>query len=223
MRTKTLLLAAAISAAGLASSMAQIFSANVVGYYNIATPTNGLYLIANQLDLDGTGANNTLQTTIGTNVPANTHVYAHNNVNYVNANFLGGNWVGSTATVNSKLQPGGGVFFERITGGPTSITLVGNVLQGTLVNTPFVGRSITSSKVPQAGAVDSVLGLSLPNVGTPQGINQFRNWVGGASYNNKPFAGGIWLGGAPSISIGEAFWLNAAAGATWTRNFTVGP
>ena len=56
MRTKVLLCAAAL-AASLASSMAQnVYSLNVVGYYNVTIPQNGLYMIANQLNT----TNNTL-------------------------------------------------------------------------------------------------------------------------------------------------------------------
>ena len=46
MRTKTLLLTAALSAAGIATSMAQVYSANAVGYVNKLIPT-GFSMIAN--------------------------------------------------------------------------------------------------------------------------------------------------------------------------------
>ena len=69
MRTKTILTAAALLAAGALTSMAQsnVFSLNVVGYYNLSL-TNGFQLVANQLDLDGTGVNNTLQSVFGTSL-----------------------------------------------------------------------------------------------------------------------------------------------------------
>ena len=46
MRTKTLLLTAALSAAGIASSMAQVYSVNAVGYVNTPLVT-GFNLISN--------------------------------------------------------------------------------------------------------------------------------------------------------------------------------
>ena len=53
MRTKTLLIATAALAASLASSMAQVYSQNVVGYVNTIVPANsvgnGFALIANPL------------------------------------------------------------------------------------------------------------------------------------------------------------------------------
>ena len=53
MRTKTTLVAAAILAAGIASSMAQanVYSLNVVGYVNVTVQGGGAYnLIANPLN-----------------------------------------------------------------------------------------------------------------------------------------------------------------------------
>src|SRR5687767_13420891 len=66
MRTKTLLLTAALSAAGLASSMAQVYSVNAVGYVNQSVPGSGtpgvsrLAILAVPLN----GTNNELNTTM---------------------------------------------------------------------------------------------------------------------------------------------------------------
>src|ERR1043166_2369568 len=109
MRTKTLFLAAALSAAGLATSLAQssnVYSLNVVGYINLQL-TNGFNLIANQLDLDGTGTNNTLNTSIGTNVPNLTRVYTYQpaSINYQFATLVSGVWQGANLpAVNAGLQ-----------------------------------------------------------------------------------------------------------------------
>ncbi|HWN94592.1 MAG TPA: hypothetical protein VNT99_06150, partial [Methylomirabilota bacterium] len=60
MRTKTLLLSAAVLAAGLAASTAQsVYSVNAVGYVNIVV-TNGYNLITNPLN----GTNNNINTII---------------------------------------------------------------------------------------------------------------------------------------------------------------
>src|ERR1700691_3524535 len=58
MRTKTLLLTAALVAAGVASSMAQsnVYSLNIVGYVNIPVTKGNLYLLENPFDT-GTGNN----------------------------------------------------------------------------------------------------------------------------------------------------------------------
>ena len=50
MRTKTLFLTAALSAVGMATSMAQtVYSVNIVGYINLPV-VHGLSLVANQLN-----------------------------------------------------------------------------------------------------------------------------------------------------------------------------
>src|SRR5689334_14692664 len=61
MRTKTLLLTAALSAAGLLPSMAQVFSVNAVGYVNQSVPANGLAILA--VPLNG-NPNNSLNNTL---------------------------------------------------------------------------------------------------------------------------------------------------------------
>src|SRR6266446_1325324 len=63
MRTKTLLAAAAMLAAGLASSMAQsnVYSLNVVGYVNKVMPSGGKYImISNPLNTTSNTINSLL-------------------------------------------------------------------------------------------------------------------------------------------------------------------
>jgi hypothetical protein len=237
MRTKTLLLAAALSAAGLATSLAQsnVYSLNVVGYINIPTTNAGFYLLANQLDFDGTGVNNTIETSFGTGqggttYPNGTRLFAFNKLTglWVQDLFNAGAWVvgGGKDFVNANgVQPGQGVFYQKVAGGPDQITFVGNVLQGALVNTPYVGLNVTSSKVPQSGGVISVLGLSMPSdaIVPLQNVTRHKSWVnaGGGDYLQSVYANGAWPSGEPNIFVGEAFFLRAHTNSTWTRNFTV--
>ena len=55
-------------------AQSNVYSLNVVGYINVSY-TNRFQMVANQLDLDGTGTNNTVQTVFSTNVPGLTTVY----------------------------------------------------------------------------------------------------------------------------------------------------
>ena len=73
MRTKTLLLAAAALASGLISSQAQtVYSQNIVGYANVATPQGGSYYqIAVPFQI---GASNGENEVFGTNLPSGTTV-----------------------------------------------------------------------------------------------------------------------------------------------------
>jgi hypothetical protein len=228
MRTKTLLLAAALSAAGFATSLAQsnVYSLNVVGYINVPTPTNGFYFIANQLHNNSTGTGNTIESVLGTNHPNGTRVFAYTPAGVPPATYQSlmnnGVWL-SPANVNlNGLQAGQGVVYQKVTGGPDTITMVGEVLQGALNNTVVAGIGIKSSMVPQAGLLTTDLGLQLANVGvTSQDTYQAYNWVGGSGpFTGRKFINGNWIV-QPNISVGESFWLSAAAGATWLRNFTV--
>jgi hypothetical protein len=224
MRTKALLLTAAVFAAGIATTLAQVYSLNVVGYYQVPM-TNGFQMFAVQLDKDGTGTNNTLQSVFGTNgIPNNTRVYAFDGATYAFATYstVISNWGGSVTAVNAALSLGRGVFVQ-VPGAatPFTITVVGQVPQGALttpVNTN--GYAIVSSQVPQAGLVQTALGL------TPANSDRVYQFIAGSqaygtarTYNSAiPAWGG---GGEPNISVGEAFWLQGHAATTWTRNFTV--
>src|ERR1041385_5044775 len=59
MRTKTLLLAAALTAAGLATSLAQsnVYSLNVVGYVNVNVAGNKFNMMSAPLNFTGAGGN----------------------------------------------------------------------------------------------------------------------------------------------------------------------
>jgi len=57
---KTLLIAVAALAASVISSQAQVYSQNIVGYYNVTVPTNGFALVGQQMNLDGTNGISTI-------------------------------------------------------------------------------------------------------------------------------------------------------------------
>jgi hypothetical protein len=225
MRTKKLILTAALVAAGALSSMAQsnVYSLNVVGYVNL-TLTNGFQMIGNQLDFDGTGTNNTLATVFGTSLPTLSKVYAYNpstaSFALATYNAAGNIWIGNSAAANAALQPGGGVFLQ-IPAAATApvVTTVGTVLQGAL-STPYsAGFNVISSQVPVAGGAGS-LGLT-NNISTLDSVYQFV--PGTQAYGSKhTYAGaGNWIGGEPQIGVGESFWYNAKNAGSWTVTFNV--
>src|SRR5688500_8683499 len=156
MRTKTLLLTAALSVAGIASSMAQaVYSVNAVGYVNVDL-VPGFNLISNPLD-NKTG--NTVQNLFGTGIqgtiPNTTTVYT-----FVNGGFrisqydeLDGVFGGEAA--NDVVAPGNGVFVRNPSNASIRVTFVGEVKQGPLSHPIPVGFSIQASEVPQAGVVSS--------------------------------------------------------------------
>src|SRR6266853_2824813 len=104
MRTKTLLLTAALSAAGALTSMAQVYSVNIVGYVNLPIPV-GFSMIANQLN---NSANNQLATLIPT-PPNASFFYKFNGAGYTVDDYTDGAWEGDTSGTMT-MNPGEGLW-----------------------------------------------------------------------------------------------------------------
>lgn len=248
MRTKALLAAAVIAAFGALSTMAQnVYSLNVVGYINLPL-CEGYNLVANQLDLDGTGTNNTIATVFGSNLPVGTSVSVYYNGS------LGWGFYGETYSVFGRspgpyttnwngggvtpVNPGQGVWVNVPTGaflGATqNVTTVGQVLQGSLTNSylnPSVGGySLLGNIVPISGGLVSVLNYQ-PNVGDaislyvagypPPGFVGNTYSVSGRPPG--PYTTNWNSGTEPVLSVGQGFWLQATLQTpnTWSTNFTV--
>jgi hypothetical protein len=219
MRTKTLLIAAAALAVGLASTQAQtVYSANIVGYANI--PLNaGFTLFANQFDLDGTGTNNTVQSIFGTNLPSGSVVYAFQNGAFATpaAGYTTkGGWSGGTNAANAGLSIGSAVFVKV----PSSntVTLVGTVFTGTNVVNFANGYNFVTSPSPRSGLLQTDLGY-VPTSGDvvyrfDPVTQQYKSPASG--YTTK---GGWSGGGEPVINVGEGIFLKSAAasGGSWTN------
>ena len=214
MRTKTLLLTAAVSAAGLATSMAQVFSVNAVGYVNKTVPAGKLALISNPLN----AADNSIGA-LFKGVPDGTQVYKYDGSGFVTATYdeLEGAFL-PAPSAKTTVAPGEGVFVRNGSKvAELKITFVGEVPQGTLNNPIPKGLSIRSSIVPQAGTAEE-LGLK---GGDGDQLNQFD--TGTQSYATSTFDGidNAWLPKLKALAVGEAFFLKAAKASTWTRTFSV--
>jgi hypothetical protein len=208
MRTKTLLVTAALSAAGIATSMAQVYSQNAVGYVNI-TANPGFNMVANPLVQTDTTVGALLPTP-----PQLTAIFKLTPTGFVQSTYdadLGG-WDDPALT----LDLGGGFFLYNPGNTAFTATFVGEVAQGTLVNNiPTAGFSMRSSKVPQTGRLTADLGY------VPNQLDSVYTFVGGAftQYTYDQDLGG-W-DEDPPISVGQAFYLNAAAPNNWVRTFSV--
>ena len=215
MRIKVLLCAAAL-AASLASSMAQsnVYSLNVVGYYNLTVAAHSKVMIANQL--------NTTNNTIGSLLAP--PMVNNNDSLYKYAGGFStslystddGQWdPDPTVTMN----PGEAVFY--VPSVTTTLTFVGEVLQGSLTNTlPLNVKVMRSSMVPQQGGVSSVLGVPFDNNDSLYLYN--------AGYSTYLYStdDGQWDPNEPVINVGQGFFYVKAATANpanahWVRNFTV--
>jgi len=213
--------------------MAQnVYSLNVVGYINIPL-VEGFQLIANQLDFDGTGTNNTPANVLGASLPVNSSVFTWNGATYSESSYVAPKGGGTPAWNNAiSLSPGQGAWLSIPKGGLTgslsasNLTTVGQVNQGTLVNNyvaPAGGFSLVSSMVPIAGGLQTVL------MYTPQVKDAVYQWNAPAQayFASKSFVtpkgGGAaaWSPSEPAIAVGEGFWLDSVAKATWTNVFTV--
>src|SRR6266851_5591977 len=104
--TKTLLLAAVLSAAGIASTLAQVYSVNVVGYINL-TLSPGLNLITAQLK--GTNQNvNTILASTTPQLPDNSFLFT---------------WNAANQKFDNALLSAGGVWYDQTTGTPATTTV----------------------------------------------------------------------------------------------------
>lgn len=204
MRTKSLILTAALGLAGIASSLAQpVYSVNAVGYINRDVPS-GFSMIANQLNT----TNNTIANLL-TTLPNNSNFYKWTGTDFDIATFFFGSWDKPNLTLN----PGEGGFVNVAS--PATITFVGDVPEGNLSNPIPVGFSIRSSQVPQAGPVDT-LGLTLNN------NDNLYKW-NGSSYDIYTFFFGSWSPSTPTLAVGESIFINAGTATSWNRTFAVSP
>jgi hypothetical protein len=211
MRTKTLILAAVLSAAGVATSSAQVFSQNAVGYVNQSIPP-GFSMIANPLN--NTAPNGNTISNLFPSVPNQTTIYKFNNASssYSINSFAFGNW----GSPNDTLVPGEGAFIRNTTTNSIAATYVGDVMQGSLSNPIPAGFSIKSSQVPQQGGITSVLGYPAVNQDV---VYLFNNATG--QYQTYTFAFGNWGPSEPVINIAQSFFARKNTAATWTRTFSV--
>jgi hypothetical protein len=210
MRTKSILLAAAIGVASVASTMAQaVYSVNAVGYVNITFPT-GFRMFSNPL----LTANSTVAALFPT-APDGAQVFKFTPPGgYQISNFDIDAW----DQPNLTIENGGGAWF-RNPGAQFTQTFVGEVPEGAPLNNAIVaGFQQKSSQVPQTGPISSV--LLYPAADGDQ-LFKFVNPTGYQIYN---FDIDAWSPSEPVIDVGDAFFLRRASTPTsWTRSFDVTP
>ena len=208
MRTKTLVFSAVALAAGIFSAAAQsnVFSVNVVGYYNTVIP-NSYVLLANQLD-NGT---NDLNSLLGS-LPNKSLVQV---------------WNGSSFTLSTKggtpsvwspdlsVPPGTG-FFVKLNSGSITNTFVGNVVVGpgaSVTNNLPASYVLVGSPIPYADDLNGTnINLSvLPN----KSLIQIWN---GSSYTLSTKGGtpSVWAPDA-TINVGQGFFVQAKSATSWVQ------
>lgn len=217
-------MAAVVSAAGIASSMAQVYSANVVGYVNLTIP-EGYSMIANQLNASPT---NTIANVIPT-APGGTQVFKWDSVNQQLFNAIeyveGSGWFNADETPSEEpLPPGTGFYIYNQSGAPFTLTLVGEVPQGTFPVSMGTGYSMVALSTPQSVGFSTV---SFPQVGgtqyfefdpTTQGLKDAIEYVEGTGW----FTVDEQVVD-PTPAIGQGFFIYNQSGSTinWSYSFTV--
>jgi hypothetical protein len=204
MRTKTLLLSAAVGVAGLVAASAQtVYSVNSVGYVNVNAPA-GFSLISNPLDT----ADNSFSSLFGDTLPVGTTIYKWDNATsqFVSSTYLG-IW-----SPDGTLDPGEGAFINL--GAPATLTFVGEVMQGDLSNPIPAGFSLASSQVPQEASLDSL--------GFPADVGDtIFFWDNATSQYTSTTYLGVWSPSDPTPAVGESFFVSTGAAKDWTRTFSV--
>jgi hypothetical protein len=221
MRTKTLLLIAAIGAAGAATSMAQVYSVNAVGYVNKTIPKGQFSMVTNPLK----AATNTVNALFA-GVPAGFQVFVYTpGKGYDVGTFddLEGSFIPASVG-NAVLNPGHGVFVKNPTAADVTVTFVGEVMQGTLTTPLVPGLQIVGSQVPQEGTASD---LGLPNT-TEEGLSpgdQVYQFTGPGGYYVSTFDDleNNYVPALKPLAVGEAIFVKLAKANSWNRTFSVNP
>jgi len=222
MRTKALLLAAAFAAAGVATSMAQVYSVNAVGYVNVSIP-NGFSMVSNPLK----AADDSIQSlfkNITPSIPLGFKIFAFQNGAFlptISYDDIAGVYI-PAASAAAVVDPGNGVFVFNPSASAITATFVGEVAQGTLSNPIPKGFSIKANQVPQSGGPDT---FGLPGA---LGDKVFVYNTTKKGYDTYIFDDitNTWTSqtttGLPAVQVGQAFFFFRAGAATsWNRTFNV--
>jgi hypothetical protein len=222
MRTKTLILTVALSAAGIATSLAQVYSVNAVGYVNQTIPSQ-FSMVGNPF----VTPSNTLNALFPpASMPLGLGFYKFSGGGFVISilDEFELKWVQGMTDVGDTetLVFGDGAFLYN-PGSAFTLTWVGEVAQGTPVSNPApTGFSVKSSKIPQAGLVTT----DLEFMPTPGDILQKFNSASQSfeTYVFDEFELKWYLGlveTEPSLAIAESAFFNLVGPNSWNRNFTV--
>jgi hypothetical protein len=204
--------------------MAQaVYSVNAVGYVNVSMRP-GFTLAANQLNAS---PNNQIGSVLPS-VPADSQVQTFANNNYTSYFSDGTSWVDFDGNpANVTLNPGTGWFFFNPGASALTVTLVGEVPQGTALTVPLTpGFSLISSIVPQdisltaANGFNAVADMQLQKytaVPPDYYVTLFHDGTQWIDFDGNPTDA--------RLLVGEGGFVFNPTGATinWTRNFSVNP
>jgi hypothetical protein len=205
---KTLLIAASALVAGVISSEAQVYSANIVGYVNATCPANQLVLISNPLD-DGTNTANDLLASL----PNKSSIQIWNGTGFTLISKT------STGFTPNPSLPVGTGFFVKSASNFTN-TFVGNVVPNpggnqSLAALPANTLVLVGSTLPVSGNFNDVgtnafnLNATLPNK------SSIQLWNGtGFTLISKTSTG---FAGNPPLAVAQGFFIKSASATNWVQ------
>jgi len=221
------MVAAALLAAGLASSMAQnVYSLNVVGYVNVTATAGQFTALANPLDatLGGTVLGMNDITNLFATGQSGDYVQQYDPVtllDYTSPISVGRHGWSS----NLPLPPGGAVMYYNNQGADEVFTFVGQVQQGTYNNGTLTGGqlNLVGMPVPLDGGQTNLqtAGLVSSSGDYVQTYNTTTplDWSSPAQYSSR--GAGSWSGQL-EVAPGQGFfYYNNSSDNVWTSNFTV--
>jgi hypothetical protein len=200
-------------------AQSNVYSLNVVGYYNVTVGAHQKIIIANQLNT----TNNTIGALLAPPMVSNGDQLFKFSAGFTASSYStdDGQWdPDPTVTLN----PGESAFYQPAAA--TTLTFVGEVLQGQLVNTlPLGTKVLRSSIVPQQGLISTDLGVPTANGDQLFVFNTAQTSTGYTAYSYST-DDGQWDPSEPTINVGQGFFFVTAptappANANWIRNFTV--
>jgi len=228
-----------------ATSWAQVYSVNAVGYVNLSLPSTPVFpatkgsIIANPLN----GTNNSLNTILplpDTYVDSIIFLFDVAAASYTDAITYYGTGVGWLDPVGGTptVAPGEAFWIFPVGPNPLNVTFVGEVPQGNLSNPlPPAGKfSMRSSIVPQAAPIgdDQVLNNGDLDYAAEADdiVFIFDNAAGGFKEAYTYYVGFGWNSAnsddpgpqGPTVAVATGFFLQKGAAATktaWVRNFSV--
>jgi len=215
MRTKILLTAVAALAAGLVSTNAQVYSQNVVGYYNIPLVPGQQFLVGNQLI---NSSSNDIATLLAS-LPTKTTVQTWNGTTFSGTSKGAGGW----SPTDPQIAVGQGFFVELSASAQSNTnTFTGSVLVGfgqSVTNTYPAGQTLICSPIPYAGLLSDTSNI---NLGTLPNKTTIQIWNPGTStYSGTSKGAGGWSPSVFSIGVGQGFFIVApAGGATLIQTLT---
>lgn len=222
MRTKILLAAAAALAAGVVVSNAQVYSANVVGYINVAYPAGQFIMSANPLTTGNDVLTNVLTSTTGAS-----QISYWTGSGFATYTYSGPQkkWLSGATDVSTTPLPVGLGFFIKAGGSGFTNTYVGTIIAstggGTATNSLVTGLQPVGEKIPYGDVVTNAATVNL----TVGGASQLQIWnpVSQTYDSTYTYSGPqhVWKQNSvtvnPSISPAQAFFINPSAATNWVQ------